>query len=193
VNEWGTRFLKRAKDKGPWYAMDEHHAILKATQTMRDFRRPDRVAQLEAQSAEGKEKKRRASATPMDGIVFPEVPLEPISENPFGVHDHDVLCGRGAFINGHIGNQRLRTLATERKTLFDSGNYTEKRGLATEIISIIRNLEPPGRFLQKAQIQAKDGEGKATMEWEELTDERAIEKVTQVYRLRSPVTLSQHR
>ena len=160
---------------------------------MRDFRRPDRVAQLEAQSAEGKEKKRRASATPMDGIVFPEVPLEPISENPFGVHDHDVLCGRGAFVNGHIGNQRLRTLATERKTLFDSGNYTEKRGLATEVISIIRNLDPPGRFLQKSQIQANDDEGKATMEWEELTDERALEKVTQVYRLRSPVTLSQRR
>lgn len=177
MNEWGTRFLKRTKDKGPWYAVDEHHAILKATQTMRDFRRPDRVAQLESQSAQGREKKRRASATPLDGIVFPDVPLEPISENPFGVHDHDVLAGRGAFINGHVGNQRLRTLATERKALFDAGNYTEKRGLATEIISTIRNLDPPGRFLQKSKIQVKDGEGKAAMEWEELTDEKAIEKV----------------
>jgi hypothetical protein len=57
----------------------------------------------------------------------PTGPLEPIIENPFGVHDHDILSGRGAFVNGHIGNHRLRTLALERKIQFDGGNYTEKR------------------------------------------------------------------
>jgi hypothetical protein len=79
----------------------------------------------------------------------PDPPEEPIIENPFGVHAHDVLSGRGAFVNGHIGNERLRTLAQERKRAFDSGSYTEKRQLATEIVQIIRSLDPPGRFLKR--------------------------------------------
>jgi hypothetical protein len=125
----------------------------------------------------------------------PTGPLEPIIENPFGVHDHDILCGRGAFVNGHIGNQRLRTLASERKTGFDAGNYTEKRSLAGEIVQILKALDPPGRFLKKAAAQ-KPEEAKAeesakkegdkpeeeTSEWEELSDEKAIHKACQVMR-----------
>lgn len=79
----------------------------------------------------------------------PDPPEEPIIENPFGVHGHDVLSGRGAFVNGHVGNERLRKLAQERKRAFDSGSYTEKRQLATEIVQIIRSLDPPGRFLKR--------------------------------------------
>ncbi len=52
-------------------------------------------------------------------------------------------------MNGHIGNERLRTLAQERKRAFDAGSYTEKRQLATEIVQIIRSLDPPGRFLKR--------------------------------------------
>ena len=59
------------------------------------------------------------------------VPVAPLVENPFGVHEHDVLSGRGAFVNGHVGNARLRELALARKIQFDGGNYTEKRALAT--------------------------------------------------------------
>jgi hypothetical protein len=122
--------------------------------------------------------------------------LEPIIENPFGVHDHDVLSGRGAFVNGHIGNSRLRTLALERKAQFDSGNYTEKRSLATEIVQIVRALKPPGRFLKKVSAKAaavaaaaaeKDSTDKDVPKglddgWEELSDEKAIHKACQVMR-----------
>jgi hypothetical protein len=129
-------------------------------------------------------------------------------ENPFGVHDHDILCGRGAFVNGHIGNQRLRTLAQERKAAFDAGNYTEKRSLANEIVAILKALDPPGRFLKKAS--SKNAEGGASggddddddnpnvvshkpkddaaapsaseSEWVELGDEKAIHKACQVMR-----------
>jgi len=52
-----------------------------------------------------------------------------------GVHDHDVLCGRGAFVNGHVGNQRLRKLAMERKAQFDEGSYTEKRALVSQVFA----------------------------------------------------------
>ena len=126
----------------------------------------------------------------------PTGPLEPIIENPFGVHSHDVLSGRGAFVNGHVGNARLRSLALERKAQFDAGNYTEKRALATEIVHLIRSLKPPGRFLKK--VTAKKGASTSNPEnkmdpkdqakedfeneWEELPDEKAIHKACQVMR-----------
>jgi hypothetical protein len=121
------------------------------------------------------------------------VPLPPIVENPYGVHDHDVLSGRGAFVNGHVGNERFRCLAIERKPLFDAGNYTDKRALATEMVNIIRNLNPPGRFLKRINnsdpfIASSDHDSlsihatRLDGEWEELSDERAIHKACQVMR-----------
>jgi hypothetical protein len=125
---------------------------------------------------------------PITTQVPPSEPLPPIVENPFGVHDHDILCGRGAFVNGHIGNQRLRTLAQERKIAFDAGNYTEKRSLANEIVTILKALDPPGRFLKRASKKGddeaikKEESKEAESEWEELGDEKAIHKACQVMR-----------
>jgi hypothetical protein len=119
--------------------------------------------------------------------------IEPIIENPYGVHNHDVLSGRGAFVNGHLGNARLRQLAQERKPQFDAGNFAEKRALATEIVGIIRALDPPGRFLKRV-IAKKDADGSVDDDkadglirgvegdWEELSDDRAIHKACQVMR-----------
>ena len=116
--------------------------------------------------------------------AIPVTPLDPIIENPFGVNDNDVLSGRGAFVNGHIGNVRFRELCVERKPQFDAGSYSEKRALATEVVSIIRGMEPPGRFLKRVKegatecvIQYSDIPG-----WEELSDDRAIHKACQVMR-----------
>jgi len=187
-----ARFLKKKGEKGPWYAMTKEQAILKACQVMRDYKRPDRMAMREMMQQNGHARKRSRSAepsTPLLDTPVPTGPLEPIIENPFGVHSHDVLSGRGAFVNGHIGNSRLRNLALERKIQFDAGNYTEKRALATEIVHLIRSLKPPGRFLKK--VTAKKGEkvveetdaAKAfENEWEELPDEKSIHKACQVMR-----------
>lgn len=114
--------------------------------------------------------------------------LPPINENPDGVHEHDILSGRGAFVNGHSGNERFRTLAIERKPQFDSGNYSEKRALATEIVGMIRSLKPPGRFLKKINGASKgtdenwDHSQSLEGQWEELSDEKAIHKACQVMR-----------
>ena len=92
---------------------------------------------------------------------------------------------------GHIGNARLRKLALERKVQFDAGNYTEKRALATEIVQHIRSLDPPGRFLRRANdFKPPKNESENLMlpsrglegEWEELNDEKAIHKACQVMR-----------
>ena len=104
-------------------------------------------------------------------------------------------------MNGHTGNQHLRHLATARKSQFDAGTYTEKRALATEIVSIIKGLSPPGRFLRKAKPtrpsihspgddigddgvegQAAKAPPPAESDWEELDMERSIHKACQVMR-----------
>ena len=43
---------------------------------------------------------RSVESTPMVDVVILDVPSEPLVENPLGVHSHDVLSGRGAFVNG---------------------------------------------------------------------------------------------
>lgn len=108
--------------------------------------------------------------------------MAPIVENPFGVHDHDVLSGRGAFVNGHIGNLNFRKLCLVRKTDFDAGNYSEKRNLATEVFNQIKSLDPPGRFLKRAAKTDDTTEGSMEGEWVELSEDKAIHKACQVMR-----------
>lgn len=89
-------------------------------------------------------------------------------------------------MNGHTGNQFLRQLAVARKPQFDAGTYTDKRAVSSEIVTIIKNLDPPGRFLCKAKpTRAKDGQITylpPESEWVELDLERAIHKACQVMR-----------
>jgi hypothetical protein len=102
------------------------------------------------------------------------------------------LChSQQQFVNGHSGNERLRKLAAARKGQFDAGNCSDKRILAMEMVTIIRNLDPPGRFLKKAHSNGTAGAitnhvaaGVVMMEggWEEVTDEKAIHKACQVMR-----------
>ena len=75
----------------------------------------------------------------------------------------------------------LRKLAGERKAQFDVGSYTEKRSLAAEIVQTIRELDPPGRFLQK-RPSIKDDDAASSSGWEEVSDETAIRKANQAMR-----------
>jgi hypothetical protein len=95
------------------------------------------------------------------------------------------------FVNGHSGNERLRKLASERKAQFDAGNCMARRNLAMEIVTIIRNLDPPGRFLKQAGVQQTNATGGGGVDtlmdgggatWEEVTDDKAIHKACQVMR-----------
>jgi hypothetical protein len=67
-----SRFLKkRVGDRGPYYAMNEEQAILKAQQVMRDYKRPDRVAarELLAQNGNARKRTRQVESTPMIDVV----------------------------------------------------------------------------------------------------------------------------
>lgn len=172
----GSRFLK--KNGETWVELTMEQSIQKACQVLRDYKRPDREAIRAAKPPNGyrRRRERKVESTPMDAVALSLQPIQAVSES-YGVHDHDVLSGRGAFVNGHHGNGLLRRLAQDRKQRFDAGNFTEKQALAAEIVGHVRSLDPPGRFLKKV---AKTASGGLSGEWEELSDEKAIHKACQV-------------
>ncbi|KAL9180597.1 hypothetical protein ACHAXT_011050 [Thalassiosira profunda] len=73
-------------------------------------------------------------------------------------HNHDVLMGGVAESKEHPGNIFYRKLVDTHKE--------ERAGAAQTVVSIIRSLTPPGRFLKK-----DTGEGGS---WVELSEEQAI-------------------
>ncbi|KAL7578096.1 hypothetical protein ACA910_015028 [Epithemia clementina (nom. ined.)] len=91
---------------------------------------------------------------------------------------NDVLCGRGGSINSHPGNERFRTLVEKRKRVYLTARFKrEKRLIASSIVSEIRNLDPPGRFLQQ---------DKKTGLWRDIGDEKARDKTSQALRENAP-------
>ena len=91
---------------------------------------------------------------------------------------NDVLCGRGGSINSHPGNERFRTLVEKRKRVYLTARFKrEKRLIASSIVSEIRGLDPPGRFLQQ---------DKKTGLWRDIGDEKARDKTSQALRENAP-------
>lgn len=172
-----------------WCVMTKEQAILKASQVMRDYKRPDRLAQRELMAAQGR--RRKKFTTPMDDVDMPLALEAPLVENPLGVNSNDVLCGRGAFANDHSGNKRLRALAIERKARFEAGNYNEKKMLASEIVKHIGSLSPPGRFLKRIPPNQKVDPADPLLAvpptendhgWFRLEENMAVQKACQVMR-----------
>jgi len=66
-NNGEARFLKRKSEKGPWLVLTKEQAILKACQVMRDYKRPDRLAQRQMMAANGQARKRvrQVESTPL--------------------------------------------------------------------------------------------------------------------------------
>lgn len=102
MSGFGARFLKRNPNKGPpWLELTTEQAVLKAAQIMRDHKRPDRLPAQREFSGTASRKRIRANATPLEGVNVQTQPSAPIVENPIGVHDNDVLSGRGALVRMH--------------------------------------------------------------------------------------------
>lgn len=92
--------------------------------------------------------------------------------------ENDVLCGRGGSINSHPGNERFRILVEKRKRVYLTARFKrEKRLIACSIVSEIRALDPPGRFLSR---DAKSGL------WKDIGDEKARDKTSQALRENAP-------
>jgi hypothetical protein len=94
--------------------------------------------------------------------------------------ENDVLCGRGGSINSHKGNEQFRTLVEKRKRVYLTARFKrEKRLIASSIVSEIRGMDPPGRFL------ARKGH-KDDSYWYDIGDEKARDKTSQALRENAP-------
>ena len=129
------------------------------------------------QEAESKEEEIKVDAN-AEGTFPTTYNGQPIIYTPL---PHDVLSGRGAFVNAHSGNRHFRTLCWARKPAFDAGNHGLKRQLATEVVkSVLTDLNPPARFLQKVELG--DGLDKIIC-WTSMGLDKAINKACQARRL----------
>ena len=88
--------------------------------------------------------------------------------------NNDILLGRGGNNNKHPGNEQLRLKAMNHVQEYMASSRTEKTHMVNELVTWVRNLKPPGRFLQKNL----DDNNK----WYEMDDKIARLKASQVYR-----------
>jgi len=103
-------------------------------------------------------------------------------------HAHDVLCGRGGGINGHVGNRVFRDLVAERRLDYNlAATKCEKARVAKEVMKLVTGLSPPGRFLMR------DPTGGIGSWWIEIDENKAMAKTSQALREGAPSIRAQHR
>jgi len=104
-------------------------------------------------------------------------------------HKNDVLSGRGGSINSHRGNIQFREWVAKRKNDYNlAPSKQDKARVAREVIALVQNQSPPGRFLQKDQT-ASHG---AMSWWVEIDDDRIMSKTSQALREGAPEIRKKH-
>lgn len=104
--------------------------------------------------------------------VVPKIAVQ----SPFLIRtplNHDILSGRGQRAHNHSGNVIYRRFINEERRSYVNGNPREKKMLITKLLTRIKNMSPPGRFL-------KGRPGLGT--WEILPDDEARKKTAQALR-----------
>lgn len=97
-------------------------------------------------------------------------------------HEHDVLSGRGNFVNYHAGNEHFRALVRKHKMAYVACPKPQKGKFSRLIVDEIRNRDPPGRFLKQ------DGDTKL---WHDIGDKKALDKTRQALREGAPELLKE--
>ncbi|CAJ1969722.1 unnamed protein product [Cylindrotheca closterium] len=87
----------------------------------------------------------------------------------------DVLCGRGAPIQSHEGNVRMREIVSKYAQRYMEARKYRKQLIAEEALMVLKNTDDksPVRFLRKVDRQDY---------WEEVDDKAASEKVQHTLR-----------
>lgn len=93
-----------------------------------------------------------------------------LSTTSASVTQNDILLGRGRASNQHYGNIQFRCIVAENLSYYQN---MKKSIVVSKIVDIIRNLNPPGRFLSN---------NKETGCWEEVEDTIARKKIAQAFR-----------
>jgi len=100
---------------------------------------------------------------PIDGVEHP--------------HAHDVLSGRGNFVNYHAGNEHFRALVRKHKVAYVACPKPQKAKYSKMIVDEIRSLNPPGRFLKQDP---------RTKLWVDIGEKKALDKTRQALREGAP-------
>ena len=108
-----------------------------------------------------------------NGLRQPQEQLYDIVEP----HDHDVLAGRGNFVNFHPGNEYFRELVRKHKVAYVAAPKPQKPKFARLIVDEIRSLRPPGRFLKQDPT---------TELWSDIGDKKSLDKTRQALREGAP-------
>lgn len=116
--------------------------------------------------------------------TFTNTPLQTLQivKNP---GKSDVLFGRGGRTNNHYGNVRYRQLVLDNKPRYIEAPKNKKPAIAREIVSMWRNMSPPGRFLMPYSDERDDDanvKGSEPLLWIDVGDKRAQEKTSQCLR-----------
>jgi len=98
-------------------------------------------------------------------------------DNIITPHEHDVLSGRGNFVNYHAGNEHFRALVRKHKVAYVACPKPQKGKFSRLIYDDIRSLDPPGRFLKQ---DAK------TKLWYDIGEKKALDKTRQALREGAP-------
>mmetsp|Transcript_19744 Transcript_19744/g.37430 ORF Transcript_19744/g.37430 Transcript_19744/m.37430 type:complete len:486 (-) Transcript_19744:237-1694(-) len=92
-------------------------------------------------------------------------------------HDHDVLSGRGNFVNYHVGNEHFRALVRKHKVAYVACPKPQKGKFSRMIVDEIRSRNPPGRFLKQDPV---------TKLWYDIGEKKALDKTRQALREGAP-------
>jgi len=97
-------------------------------------------------------------------------------------HDHDVLSGRGNFVNYHAGNEHFRALVRKHKVAYVACPKPQKAKFSRLIVDEVRSRDPPGRFLKQDN---------KTKLWFDIGDKKALDKTRQALREGAPDLLKE--
>ena len=92
-------------------------------------------------------------------------------------HEHDVLSGRGNFVNYHAGNEHFRALVRKHKVAYVACPKPQKGKFSRMIVDEIKARNPPGRFLKQDN---------ATKLWQDIGEKKALDKTRQALREGAP-------
>lgn len=96
--------------------------------------------------------------------------------SPFGtLRDNDIVCGRGAPTNFHIGNSQFKELVLDYHRSYFVAKRSDKPRIAMRVLDILASRG--ARFVRRIK-----GGSSASSHWEEVAQKIAYEKVCQALR-----------
>jgi len=180
------RFMSKCNETGFWEEVGDITARKKVAQAFRDFRyavmrnvpfheaEDDSNCLLDRLVYSHNKIDINASRSTNDfnpymGTQFSKMKTE-VSNTYAPVTHNDILLGRGRASNEHYGNIQFRCIVAQNISYYQT---MKKSIVVSKIVDIIRNLNPPGRFLSN---------NKETGCWDEVEDTIARKKIAQAFR-----------